>query len=172
MEAGAQGQYKNDSICDGITWCFVLRRRLCGVAARANPLATSNELRSPTVEGLAQDKKTARREGEKWGYSRKTARGASSPAKPALHIPELPSGLALMILSHEVPFRPLQASKMAACSLVPRALLDPVRGDTRCVAREVGEGDEERGLGTAMNRRASLPIVDDESCNFFCAREK
>lgn len=25
------------------------------------------------------------------GYSRKTARGASSPAKPALHIPELAS---------------------------------------------------------------------------------
>lgn len=32
--------------------------------------------------------------GAKVGYSRKTARGASSPAKPALHIPELQRRLA------------------------------------------------------------------------------
>lgn len=56
------------------------------------PILTQNPLRaianSIEPEGQAQDLAQALRR-QKWGNSRKTARGASSPAKPALHIPEL-----------------------------------------------------------------------------------
>lgn len=79
------------------------------------------------------------------GYLRKTARGASSPAKPALHIPEL-----------------IHVSIGAQC---PRYVGDDLelpgwqlclRARNRATGGQVGEG------------RRSLPIVDNESSNLFC----
>lgn len=58
-------------------------------------LLAKSVIKSTTCGGGAETPKTPKAysygvvRGAEVGYSRKTARGASSPAKPALHIPEL-----------------------------------------------------------------------------------
>jgi len=86
-------------------------------------------------------------------YLRKTARGASSPAKPALHIPELPI----------VSSRPLYSYTLRAAVERPLRRRDDVGAldaDSPSTA-----GMAVFGIGGVANS----PIVDDESCDFLCS---
>lgn len=89
-----------------------------------------------------------------WFYHhlRKTARGASSPAKPALHIPELHHGQSLF-LAFECPTGRF-VSLAWVLLMTSRAKL------TRGV---VGGGGRQAG--------ACLPIVNDESGDLFCGSQ-
>jgi len=88
---------------------------------------------------------------------RKTARGASSPAKPALHMPELMVCQFPFIILALVP---AGTGQHRGRRLEPSAV---VAGLRCCSAQRVGEGKCSVG---------SLPIVDNESGDFLCTAEK
>jgi hypothetical protein len=88
------------------------------------------------------------------GYSRNTARGASSPAKPALHIPEL--------------------AKVSSNSLYQRRACPAVDMVSRLVV-VVGAANVDNPTAAGMvglKIGVALPIVDDESCDFLYERRK
>jgi hypothetical protein len=84
---------------------------------------------------------------------RKTARGASSPAKPALHIPELP----------------IVSSVHFYHTLSSRALPE---GASSLLCDGVGTGGADKPLHSRDDRvrfgGPNSPIVDDEGCDFLC----
>jgi hypothetical protein len=87
-----------------------------------------------------------------WIDLRKTARGASSPAKPALHIPEL--------------------AIVSSCPESPHSHRAVVEGLWRRW-EGVGAIDADRpstaGMTRVVIRGTSSPIVDDEGCDFLCS---
>ena len=72
---------------------------------------------------------------------RKTARGASSPAKPDLHIPELAPALAVRL-------------KIPSRHPISEVLVEEME-----VSRKISM--------TGAMAKGDLPIVDDESCYFI-----
>jgi len=80
------------------------------------------------------------------GNSRKTALGASSPAKPALHIPDLP---------HHQLYPPGSWYRRAEC--------EPAPGEARLFL--------EATVPCVLELKSYVPIVDNEGCNFFCRRD-
>jgi hypothetical protein len=87
----------------------------------------------------------------KGGNLRKTARGASSPAKPALHIPELSS--VSDCPSHFVPGRlPCEGCCGSLGAWAEQEQTTPP-----------WQGWQQLGAGGT-----SLPIVDNEGCDFLC----
>lgn len=80
------------------------------------------------------------------GNSRKTALGASSPAKPALHIPDLPH--------HQL---------HPPASWYRRAKSKPAPGEARLFS--------EATVPCVLKLESYVPIVDNEGCNFFYRHE-
>jgi len=80
------------------------------------------------------------------GNSRKTALGASSPAKPALHIPDLPH--------HQL---------CPPGSWYRRVESEPAPGEARLFP--------EATVPCVLELESYVPIVDNEGCNFFCRRD-
>jgi hypothetical protein len=86
------------------------------------------------------------------GNLRKTALGASSPAKPALHIPEL---------SH-------QSVKYSSSMISVRIMTEKAQIESEKLLRS---GSYPTILSVKDEECANSPIVNNEGCNFFCTVE-
>ena len=98
------------------------------------------------------------------GNLRKTARGASSPAKPALHIPDLGESQYMMTITVYRRWHDPEAGKEGTIGRCGQR----DKRSTRGRSGQHNKHDDEPGKSTTNN----IPIVNDESSDFLCRREE
>ena len=99
------------------------------------------------------------------GNLRKTARGASSPAKPALHIPDLGESQYMMTITVYRRWHDPEAGKEGTIGRCGQ-IAEPVH--QRFSSGQHNKHEDEPGKSTTNN----IPIVNDESSDFLCRREE
>ena len=117
---------------------------------------------NPCVDGASGEKETS--DGGV-GNLRKTARGASSPAKPALHIPDLGESQYMMTITVYRRWHDPEAGKEGTIGRCGQ-IAEPVH--QRFSSGQHNKHEDEPGKSTTNN----IPIVNDESSDFLCRGEK